>query len=82
MIQELLGHNDIKTTLIYLHTSNKDLLKIISPLDDLILIWVVFALLMYSSVFLINSLKENTLKNCFGFLVAYISINTDVGRHV
>jgi site-specific recombinase XerD len=37
MIQKLLGHNDIKTTLIYLHTSNKDLLKIISPLDDLIL---------------------------------------------
>lgn len=38
MIQKLLGHNDIKTTLIYLHTSNKDLLKIISPLDDLTLI--------------------------------------------
>lgn len=38
MIQKLLGHNDIKTTLIYLHTSNKDLLKIISPLDDLVLI--------------------------------------------
>ncbi len=37
MIQKLLGHNDIKTTLIYLHTSNKDLLKIISPLDDLVL---------------------------------------------
>jgi len=35
MIQKLLGHNDIKTTLIYLHTTNKDLLKIISPLDDL-----------------------------------------------
>ncbi|MBK8710443.1 MAG: site-specific integrase [Niastella sp.] len=35
MIQKLLGHNDIKTTLIYLHTSNKDLLKIISPLDSL-----------------------------------------------
>lgn len=26
---------DIKTTLRYLHTSNKDPLKIISPLDDL-----------------------------------------------
>lgn len=35
MIQKLLGHNDIKTTLRYLHTSNKDLLKVISPLDDL-----------------------------------------------
>lgn len=35
VIQKLLGHNDIKTTLRYLHTSNKDLLKIISPLDDL-----------------------------------------------
>ena len=38
MIQKLLGHNSIKTTLRYLHTSNKDLLKIISPLDDLKLI--------------------------------------------
>jgi site-specific recombinase XerD len=38
MIQKLLGHNDIKTTLIYLHTTNKDLLKVISPLDDLKLI--------------------------------------------
>jgi len=35
MIQKLLGHTNIKTTMIYLHTSNKDLLKIISPLDDL-----------------------------------------------
>ncbi len=35
MIQKLLGHNDLRTTMIYLHTSNKDLLKIISPLDDL-----------------------------------------------
>jgi len=38
IIQKLLGHSDIKTTLRYLHTSNKDLLKIISPLDDLKLI--------------------------------------------
>ncbi|MBB1285075.1 tyrosine-type recombinase/integrase [Flavisolibacter sp. BT320] len=37
MIQKLLGHNSISTTLRYLHTSNKDLLKIISPLDDLAL---------------------------------------------
>ena len=37
MIQKLLGHNDLRTTLLYLHTSNKDLLKIISPLDDLAL---------------------------------------------
>ncbi len=35
MIQKLLGHNNIATTLRYLHTSNKDLLKIISPLNDL-----------------------------------------------
>ncbi|MEO6905737.1 MAG: tyrosine-type recombinase/integrase [Ginsengibacter sp.] len=35
MIQKLLGHNDLRTTLIYLHTSNKDLIKIVSPLDDL-----------------------------------------------
>lgn len=37
MIQKLLGHNDLKTTLRYLHTTNKDLLNIISPLDDLTL---------------------------------------------
>jgi integrase len=35
MIQKLLGHGNIKTTLIYLHTSNRDLLGIISPLDAL-----------------------------------------------
>ncbi len=32
-IQSLLGHNDIKTTLRYLHVTNKDLGKIESPLD-------------------------------------------------
>jgi site-specific recombinase XerD len=37
IIQKLMGHNDLKTTMRYLHTSNKDLLKIISPLDNLIL---------------------------------------------
>jgi site-specific recombinase XerD len=35
MIQKLLGHTDIRTTLRYLHTTNRDLLKIVSPLDDL-----------------------------------------------
>lgn len=35
MIMKLLGHNDIKTTLRYLHVSNRDLLQVISPLDNL-----------------------------------------------
>ena len=35
MIMKLLGHNDIKTTLRYLHITNRDMLQIISPLDDL-----------------------------------------------
>ncbi|HSD13973.1 MAG TPA: tyrosine-type recombinase/integrase [Flavobacterium sp.] len=34
-IQELLGHNDIKTTFIYTHVSDKTIRKIISPLDNL-----------------------------------------------
>lgn len=34
-IQELLGHNDIKTTLIYTNVSDKNLRKIKSPLDDI-----------------------------------------------
>lgn len=34
-IQKLLGHNDIKTTLRYLHVTNKDLIHILSPLDDI-----------------------------------------------
>lgn len=34
-IQELLGHKDIKTTLIYTNVSDKSLRKIKSPLDDI-----------------------------------------------
>lgn len=34
-IQELLGHKDIKTTLLYTHVSDKSIRKIISPLDNL-----------------------------------------------
>jgi integrase/recombinase XerD len=35
LIQELLGHNDIKTTLRYVHVSNQTLEKIVSPFDQL-----------------------------------------------
>ena len=35
MIMKLLGHNDIKTTLRYLHVTNRDMLRVMSPLDDL-----------------------------------------------
>lgn len=35
LIQKLLGHNDINTTLRYLHVSNKDLLNILSPIEDI-----------------------------------------------
>jgi site-specific recombinase XerD len=34
-IQDLLGHSDIKTTLIYTHVTNHALSKIESPLDKL-----------------------------------------------
>jgi integrase/recombinase XerD len=44
MIQKFLGHNSIKTTLRYLHTSNKNIVKIVSPLHNLKLLYVVFAL--------------------------------------
>ena len=34
-IQELLGHNDIKTTLRYTHVSEKSIKNIKSPLDNM-----------------------------------------------
>lgn len=34
-IQKLLGHNNLKTTLRYLHVTNKDLVNILSPLEDI-----------------------------------------------
>ncbi len=34
-IQKLLGHNDLRTTLCYLHVTNKDLVNILSPLKIL-----------------------------------------------
>ena len=33
LIQELLGHNNIKTTMLYTHVSNRSLLQVKSPLD-------------------------------------------------
>ena len=35
IIQELLGHNTIKTTMMYTHVSNKSLLNVKSPLEFL-----------------------------------------------
>ncbi|MBD3273280.1 tyrosine-type recombinase/integrase [Candidatus Dependentiae bacterium] len=35
VIQKLLGHNSIKTTSIYAHVANKEISKIISPLDTI-----------------------------------------------
>ena len=34
-MQELLGHNSIKTTMRYTHVSKKDIVNIESPLDQL-----------------------------------------------
>ena len=33
--QKILGHNDLKTTLRYLHVTNRDLSRRVSPLEDL-----------------------------------------------
>lgn len=35
MIQKLLGHSNIKTTLRYLHVTNKDLIDILSPIENI-----------------------------------------------
>jgi integrase/recombinase XerD len=35
MIIKLLGHNDLKTTLRYPHVTNRDMVRLMSPLDEL-----------------------------------------------
>ena len=36
IVQELMGHADVKTTEIYTHVMDKDLSVVVSPLDSLI----------------------------------------------
>ena len=35
-VQELLGHSDRRTTMIYTHIAKKNVLEVISPVDDII----------------------------------------------
>ena len=34
-VQELLGHSDVRTTMIYTHVLNQGAKKVVSPLDEL-----------------------------------------------